>query len=296
MFEIDIKAFFGDTLFVQRFLFPFYLIAICSLTAIFLGPFAKPAVADTTGFLSLINSYRQQNNLGTLVEDQNLTNAACWLAADLEKNGFKHTDSLGRNMSQRLTDFGVTGGSRAENIFSTTSGSSANYAFDAWKNSPGHNANMLGAAYTRIGIGRANVSGKWYWTTDFASGTATALTSQCGVPINPTPITPKPAAPAVKPTPIPAPIVVQAPPTEVVVATPSASETNLVVATKSASISAKVIDINDNQPKQESVGESLVKGSFLTISFIGYLILFEFIFWRLFHHFRLPPIEHEEEI
>ena len=258
------------------------------LSATFLGLFAKPARADTTGFLSLINSYRQQNGVGTLSEDQSLTNSACWLAADLDINGFSHTDSLGRDMSKRLADFGVNVFGIGENIFYTTSGSSANYAFDAWKNSLGHNTNILGGSYTRIGIGRINVSGRWYWTTDFAGGTASTLNSQCGSTTKPTP-----TPPVVKktiPTPIPAPIVVQTPPTEVVVATPSALEPNLVIATKSASISAKVVKFENNQPKEPAI-KSLVKGSFLTISFVGYLILFGFIIWQLFHHFRLPITE-----
>lgn len=281
---------------MQRFLFSFYLIAACSLTAIFLGIFANPARADTTGFLSLLNSYRQQNKLGTLVEDQNLTNSACWLATDLDINGFNHTDSQNRDMSQRLTDFGVSDGSRAENIFYTTAGSDANYAFTAWKNSPGHNANMLGSAYTRIGIGRANVSGKWYWVTDFASGAVVSLNNQCGVAVNLTP----PPAPAPKPTvksaptPPPAPVAITEPPTQLTVATSSAENVDLKVATDSATTSAKVVRIDS--PTKETNGTSLVKGSFLVVSLLGYLMLFGFIFWQLFHHFRLPPIEHEEDL
>ena len=43
---------------------------------------------------------------------------------------------------------------------------------DAWKNSPGHNQNMLDGSWTEIGIGRAYNSGStygWYWTTTFGS-------------------------------------------------------------------------------------------------------------------------------
>jgi hypothetical protein len=47
---------------------------------------------------------------------------------------------------------------------------SAQAAFDLWKNSPGHNANMLSTNFTTIGIGREYVAGSpygWYWTTNF---------------------------------------------------------------------------------------------------------------------------------
>jgi uncharacterized protein YkwD len=48
--------------------------------------------------------------------------------------------------------------------------STAQDVFNAWKNSPGHNANMLDPSFKAIGIGLATVSGSsytYYWTTDF---------------------------------------------------------------------------------------------------------------------------------
>jgi uncharacterized protein YkwD len=49
----------------------------------------------------------------------------------------------------------------------------AQAVFNAWKNSSGHNANMLKASFTQIGIGHVVVNGSkygTYWTTDFANG------------------------------------------------------------------------------------------------------------------------------
>ena len=46
----------------------------------------------------------------------------------------------------------------------------ASEAFTGWKDSPGHNANMLGPNYTAMGISRRFVSGSphgWYWTNEF---------------------------------------------------------------------------------------------------------------------------------
>ena len=57
----------------------------------------------------------------------------------------------------------------AENIAAGNSGAQA--TFDQWKNSPGHNANMLDGSFTQIGIGRATGGGQYgvYWTNVFAA-------------------------------------------------------------------------------------------------------------------------------
>lgn len=279
---------------MQRFNLLNTLTTALILSALFLGLSPQSVSADTTGFLSLINTYRQQNNLGTLAEDQNLTNSACWFTSDMgAKNYFPsdHVDSLGRTMAQRLADFGVSGGTRGENIFYTTAGSSANDAFDAWKKSPGHNANMLNSVYTRIGIGRANYSGRWYWTTDFASETDVILNNQCGVAVNPQP-DPKPANP-----PSPSPIVVKP-------STPKSSLTNpkstpenisppetttLAISTRSATLSSKLVKIGSSSSaakKPVDLAKILVVALILLLN-VG---LFSFIFWQLFHHFRKPIV------
>jgi len=252
------------------------------LTIVFSGIFTTPVSADATGFLSLINNYRQQNGVSTLVEDQNLTNAACWFASDLGANNPKfddpaHTDSQGRSMGQRLTDFGVSG-SRAENIFSTTAGSSAQYAFDSWKGSSGHNTNMLNSIYTRIGIGRANLNGKWYWATDFANGSATSLTSQCGIsttPPSPTPPNPNPSMSQTpsqesKPTP------------KVETQVPAI---NLNEPTRSASRNLNLVEISTfSAQSAESFG--LVKGISLGSLVLVNIALFGLVFWKLLRWFR----------
>ncbi|KAA0240787.1 MAG: hypothetical protein DYG91_10035 [Chloroflexi bacterium CFX7] len=123
-------------------------------------------------FLTLINNYRSQNGLGTLTVSTNLNRAATWMTNDLGTNGyFSHTDSLGRSPYQRALDCGYPQGA-GENLAAGTGWSSAQSAFDAWKNSPGHNANMLGTYYKQIGISRANVPGSpygWYWATNFGA-------------------------------------------------------------------------------------------------------------------------------
>ena len=122
-------------------------------------------------FITLINDYRALNGLTKLQVSVSLTQAADWLSTDMAtKNYFSHTDSANRTFGSRLNAFGYSGGYRAENI--AAGNSTAQATFTQWKNSSGHNTNMLGANYRVIGIGRAYYSSssyKWYWTTDFGS-------------------------------------------------------------------------------------------------------------------------------
>ena len=132
---------------------------------------ADPALdAEEHAFCAKINDYRAQNGRAPLRVSVSLTNAADWLSTDLaNKSYFSHTDSLGRTFSTRLGAFGYTYSTyKGENI--AAGNATAASTFDQWRNSAGHNANMLNASYTVIGIGRAyNASAayRWYWTTDF---------------------------------------------------------------------------------------------------------------------------------
>lgn len=133
--------------------------------------------SEDKAFLDLINNYRTENNLGTLSVDAKLEDAAIWMSDDLIKNCMttgdtcSHTDSTGRTFSERLRAFGYPSGttaSTAENIVSYVN--TAQDAFDIWKNSPGHNKNMLGSGYIAIGISRScNSNGNCAWVIDLGS-------------------------------------------------------------------------------------------------------------------------------
>jgi hypothetical protein len=121
-------------------------------------------------------------------------------------NYFSHTDSLGRDPFERMADFGYTYNTwKGENL--AAGADTAQGAFNLWKNSPGHNANMLNGNFKVIGIARVYGAGSqygWYWTTDFGGQGSTPPPP---APPEPTPPpAPKPAAPAAPaPTPEPAP-------------------------------------------------------------------------------------------
>src|SRR6476659_5556531 len=120
-------------------------------------------------FLGLINSYRQANGLGTLTMSTNVGRASTWMAIDMGAyNYFAHNDRLGRTFDVRMTNCGSISPS-GENI--AAGYTTAQDVFTAWKNSPGHNANMLNGAFRQIGIARAYTAGStygWYWVTDFS--------------------------------------------------------------------------------------------------------------------------------
>jgi uncharacterized protein YkwD len=122
-------------------------------------------------FLILINDYRQQNGVAPLQLSSTLNHAAAWKSKHMaDNNYFAHDDTpIGRTWVQRIRDCGYTYNTYlGENIAAGNSGAHA--TFDQWRNSPGHNANMLNANYSAIGIGRyfnASSTYDWYWSTDF---------------------------------------------------------------------------------------------------------------------------------
>jgi len=129
---------------------------------------------EEQAFLTLINNYRRANGLSPdLIPSPTLTATADWMSQDMaDYNYFSHTDSLGRNPFQRMAAFGYDCAAYntwcGENLAAGCQ--TAQACFDVWKNSPGHNGNMLNSNFRVIGIGRAyNASSTygWYWTTDF---------------------------------------------------------------------------------------------------------------------------------
>ncbi len=189
------------------------LVAFLALVAIgttIAGPPRQAAALDgeETAVLNLINQYRVANGLGELSVNGTLGSAARWMGDDMANNNyFSHTDSLGRDPFVRLGDFGYTYNTwKGENLAAGVE--TAQAAFDLWKGSPGHNANMLNANFTVVGIARSYSSGStfgWYWATDFGGQADPAPPPAPPPPPPPTPAPEPPVAPAVIPPPPPAP-------------------------------------------------------------------------------------------
>ncbi len=137
------------------------------------GTTAAPADcgdAEELALLKLINDYRAQNGVGPLVLGPAMTAAATVQSKDMATNNFLgHDGSDGSTVWQRLATAGyIDPNTAGENVFAGDQ--TAQGAFDAWKASPGHNANMLNPAYVTIGISRENNPNStfgWYWTNTF---------------------------------------------------------------------------------------------------------------------------------
>ena len=189
--------------------------------------------ADEEAFTQLINEYRAANGLGALSADNQLNDVARWKSQDMATNNyFSHTDSLGRDPFQRMADFGYTYNTwLGENLAAGIE--TAQAAFELWKGSPSHNANMLNPNFKVIGVALTFGPGStfgWYWATEFggqgepppppAPPPTPELAPQPATP-TPAPPTPTPAPPPPAPEPTPAP----APPTPSPTSTPSPAPT-----------------------------------------------------------------------
>jgi uncharacterized protein YkwD len=139
------------------------------------GPATTALDAEEQAFLGLINQYRAQNGLGSLSNCTSLSRAAQGHSEDMrDQNYFSHTGLNGSSPWDRSCDACYELGcglktQMAENI--AAGNSTAQETFNQWKNSAGHNANMLGGAFVVIGIGRATGGGQYgvYWTTVFGA-------------------------------------------------------------------------------------------------------------------------------
>jgi uncharacterized protein YkwD len=141
------------------------------------GDATTPLDADEQAFLGIINNYRAQNGLGALAGCTSLHRAAQGHSEDMRDNDYFSHDGLnGSEPWDRACDACYELGcgpstAMGENIAAGQPDAAS--VFDAWKNSPGHNANMLGSDFTMIGIGKATGGGEYgvYWTNVFGGAT-----------------------------------------------------------------------------------------------------------------------------
>lgn len=145
----------------------------CTPKCLGAGPLTTPLDSEEQILLGLINQHRANNGLGPLSACTSLNRAAQGHSEDMrDQNYFSHTGLNGSLPWDRACWACYSLGcgpstAMAENI--AAGYSDAQNTFNQWLNSPGHNANMLGAAYTVIGIGRATGGGQYgvYWTNVF---------------------------------------------------------------------------------------------------------------------------------
>jgi hypothetical protein len=157
-------------------------ILLAALVFLFSGILGSPAQAaatysaDEIAFVQLINEYRVSNGLQPLLVSDMISEACDRHNSDMGKYRFfdhytVQSDwfAAGASPWDRMAASGYSYNTyKGENIAAGYSTAAA--VFLGWKNSPGHNANMLGANFSVIGVSLVYVSGSpygAYWTTDF---------------------------------------------------------------------------------------------------------------------------------
>jgi uncharacterized protein YkwD len=129
------------------------------------------SAAEEADLLNRINQFRADNGgLPSLARQAQLDNAAVAHSRDMATRCFfDHVNPDGADPGDRIAATGYQANAWAENIYKGSGSlSSASAAFDAWKNSPPHRANMLSTDVTQIGIGTAlDSSGFMIWTNVF---------------------------------------------------------------------------------------------------------------------------------
>jgi uncharacterized protein YkwD len=160
-----------------------YLWVVATVLAVLISGIAGEKSASATAYdaeelkvLQLINQYREDNGLGPLLLSDTLTVASEHHSEDMARyHFFAHVTTAssyypsGSKPWDRMRAEGYDHNTfMGENI--AVGYETAEAAFQAWRNSPSHNAAMLDGRYRIIGIARLNVPGsRWYWTTDFGT-------------------------------------------------------------------------------------------------------------------------------
>ena len=126
-----------------------------------------PLSTDEQALLALVNDYRAQHGMWPLKASPALSAASRWMSEDMASHEYlAHTDSLGRDPSKRMADFGYGASSCWGEVLSGADSPQA--AFESWRNSPQHEAIMLDS-FLVAGVGKASNPQSPYrafWTMD----------------------------------------------------------------------------------------------------------------------------------
>ena len=116
----------------------------------------------------LVNAIRAENDLPAYEYDEKLADVARAHSQDMiDREFFDHTNPDGDQPWDRMSAAGIRWYAAAENI--AAGQRTPEEVVDAWMNSPGHRANILGdCEYLGVGVALGGSFG-YYWTQCFAS-------------------------------------------------------------------------------------------------------------------------------
>jgi uncharacterized protein YkwD len=132
---------------------------------------ARPGTVDAEAAVRLISQYRVDHGLKPLKLDPTLMKIAAAHAQRMAAmDRMSHTLPGEGSFAQRITAEGFQASAAAENV----AAGQKNLAevFEAWRKSPGHNANMLASDVSLMGIAVAiQPGGKYhtYWSLDLGT-------------------------------------------------------------------------------------------------------------------------------
>jgi len=110
--------------------------------------------SDEETIFNLVNEARRSAGLSELKLDKELLRVARIKSQDMvDNNYFAHNSPIYGTPFQMIKNFGINYTSAGENI---AGHKTAKQAFDAWMNSSGHKANILGSSFNYTGIGVVN--------------------------------------------------------------------------------------------------------------------------------------------
>lgn len=127
-----------------------------------------PATPVHQAMFDALNEYRTANGLPKLIYSKTLEAAADAQVIDMwQRSFFAHVNPDGLNPGQRAVNAGFCHQYVGENL--AAGQSTLERAMAAWKNSPGHNANMLQPAYVYVGVSYSvDLNGRYYWAQELA--------------------------------------------------------------------------------------------------------------------------------
>jgi uncharacterized protein YkwD len=129
---------------------------------------AEPSTTTQKAMYDALNAYRQQNGLAPLIYSKRLEAAGQAQVIDLwTRNYFAHVNPDGQDPGQRAVAVGFCHKYVGENLAAGQKG--VDSVMTAWKNSPGHNENMLESQYVYVGMAfSVDANGRMYWAQEFA--------------------------------------------------------------------------------------------------------------------------------
>ena len=119
---------------------------------------------------TMVNNYRADNGVAELKWAEDMADVARRHSQDMvNRDFFDHTNPDGVDVAGRLDNLGIAWMALGENIARTTENTEepAKAALNVWKESAGHEANMVNATFEESGVGIAIGDNYIYFTQVF---------------------------------------------------------------------------------------------------------------------------------